>query len=135
MKFLTPQLTYLLERRETRANFRALLQYLMFLATAIAAFSVLFHILMSYEGQEHSWLTGFYWTLTVMSTLGFGDITFQTDAGRLFSIVVLLSGIVLLLIMLPFVFIRHFYAPWLEAQLHSRAPRRARTRSSGTSGG
>jgi Trk K+ transport system NAD-binding subunit len=60
-----------------------------------------------------------------MSTLGFGDITFHSDAGRLFSIAVLLSGIVLLLIMLPFVFIRYFYAPWLEAQLHSKAPRSA----------
>nr|MBF0222247.1 hypothetical protein [Desulfobulbaceae bacterium] len=36
---------------------------------------------MMYEGREFSWITGFYWTLTVMSTLGFGDITFQTDLG------------------------------------------------------
>ena len=27
-----------------------------------------------------------------MSTLGFGDITFESDAGRIFSVVVLLSG-------------------------------------------
>lgn len=75
------------------------------------------------EGREFSWITGFYWTLTVMSTLGFGDITFESDIGRLFSIVVLLSGTILLLIMLPFAFIRFFYAPWLEAQMHSQAPR------------
>jgi Trk K+ transport system NAD-binding subunit len=42
-----------------------------------------------------------------------------------FSIVVLLSGIILLLIMLPFAFIRFFYAPWLEAQIHFRSPRGA----------
>ena len=42
------------------------------------------------EGQAHSWLTGLYWTLTVMSTLGFGDITFHSDLGRAFSIVVLM---------------------------------------------
>lgn len=76
------------------------------------------------EGEEYSWITGFYWTLTVMSTLGFGDITFESDIGRLFSIIVLLSGIVLLLIMLPFAFIRFFYAPWLEAQIHTQAPRK-----------
>ena len=46
-----------------------------------------------------------------MSTLGFGDITFHSDLGRLFSLIVLLSGVVLLLIMLPFAFIRYFYAP------------------------
>lgn len=78
---------------------------------------------MLYEGQEHSWVTGFYWTLTVMSTLGFGDITFTSDLGRAFSVVVLLSGMVSLLILLPFTFIEFFYAPWLEAQSKARAPR------------
>jgi Trk K+ transport system NAD-binding subunit len=58
-----------------------------------------------------------------MSTLGFGDITFQSDIGRLFSVIVLITGIVMLLIVLPFAFIRFFYAPWLEAQIHARAPR------------
>jgi Trk K+ transport system NAD-binding subunit len=125
VKFLTPQLTYLLTQREYRRNIKTLLQYLGFLGGTVVVYSVIFHGLMLHEGQEHSWLTGFYWTLTVMSTLGFGDITFQTDLGRLFSMTVLLSGIVLLLIVLPFVFIRSFYAPWLEAQLRLRAPREA----------
>ena len=58
-----------------------------------------------------------------MSTLGFGDIIFTSDVGRLFSIVVLLSGVVFLLVMLPFLFIRLFYAPWLEARVRTRAPR------------
>ena len=123
MKFLTPQITYLLTQRESRRDLRALLRYLAFLTATIAGYSAVFHLLMIYEGQEHSWITGVYWTLTVMSTLGFGDITFQSDAGRFFSIVVLLSGIVLLLIVLPFAFIRFFYAPWLEAQIRLRAPR------------
>jgi len=125
MKFLTSQLSYLLEQQENRRNFRALSKYLAFLTATVVTYSLIFHALMLYEGQQHSWLTGLYWTLTVMSTLGFGDITFHSDLGRLFSITVLLSGIVLLLIVLPFVFIRFFYAPWLEAQLHLRAPREA----------
>ena len=58
-----------------------------------------------------------------MTTLGFGDITFTSDIGRIFSIVVLLSGVVFLLVMLPFLFIRLFYAPWLEARVRLRAPR------------
>jgi lipoprotein signal peptidase len=58
-----------------------------------------------------------------MTTLGFGDITFTSDLGRAFSILVLLSGILLLLILLPFMFIRLFYAPWLEAQVRLKAPR------------
>ena len=86
---------------------------------------------MLYEGRQHSWLTGFYWTLTTMSTLGFGDITFVSDAGRLFSIVVLLSGVVFLLVILPFVFIEFFYSPWLEEHNKARAPRQAPDNISG----
>ena len=92
MKFLPAQLYYLLGERAMRRNLRALASYLLLLTATIAAYSILFHAIMLYEGQEHSWLTGFYWTLTVMSTLGFGDITFQSDLGRAFSIVVLLSS-------------------------------------------
>jgi hypothetical protein len=46
---------------------------------------------------------------------------------------VLLSGIVLLLILLPFMFIRLFYAPWLEAQVRFRAPREAQADVNGMS--
>jgi len=124
MKYLVSQLTYFFQEPEVRKNVGALVKYLLFLAGVILAFTVIFHLLMVHvEKQQHSWLTGFYWTLTVMSTLGFGDITFHSDIGRAFSIVVLLSGVVLLLIMLPFTFIRYFYAPWLEAQLRLQAPR------------
>lgn len=123
MKFLAGHLGYALRDVELRRNVGGLVRYVLFLLAAIAVFSVLFHVIMArVEGQEHSWITGVYWTLTVMSTLGFGDITFASDIGRVFSVVVLLSGIMLLLIVLPFAFIRHFYAPWLEARLRLRAP-------------
>jgi voltage-gated potassium channel len=78
---------------------------------------------MEVEGRSFSWITGFYWTLTVMSTLGFGDITFNSDLGRAFSMVVLSSGVVVLLILFPFTFIQFFYAPWLDARSRARAPR------------
>lgn len=124
MKYLVSQLSYFFEEPEARSNVGALLKYVLFLAGVILVFTVVFHVLMVHvEHQSHSWLTGFYWTLTVMSTLGFGDITFSTDIGRVFSLIVLMSGVVLLLIMLPFTFIRYLYAPWLEAQIRSQAPR------------
>ncbi|MGD9973205.1 MAG: TrkA family potassium uptake protein [Desulfatirhabdiaceae bacterium] len=100
-----------------------LIRFSLVLVFFFIVFSVLFHLLMLHEGRQYSWITGFYWTLTTMSTLGFGDITFESDIGKLFSIVVLISGIVFLLIMLPFTFIQFFYAPWLDAQNKSRAPR------------
>jgi voltage-gated potassium channel len=124
MKFLSTQLTYLLTQQKTRRNLKALLKYLLFLVAVILVYAALFQwIMVSVEKQDHSLLTGVYWTLTVMSTLGFGDITFSSDLGRIFSILVLISGVVLLLIVLPFAFIRFFYAPWLEAQIRMRAPR------------
>jgi voltage-gated potassium channel len=125
MKFLMSQFSYFLSDRQARRNLSSLRKYLYFLFGIVLLYSFLFHIVMEMvEGQQHSWLTGLYWTLTVMSTLGFGDITFDTDIGRVFSIVVLGSGVFLLLIMLPFAFIRFFYAPWLEAQIRAKAPRR-----------
>ncbi len=123
MKFLFSEIAALVNRAQQRNNVRLLLRFLLILAGFFALYSVLFHFLMEYEGREHSWLTGFYWTLTVMSTLGFGDITFTSDLGRLFSIVVLLTGIIFLLVMLPFTFIQFFYAPWLEEQNRARTPR------------
>ena len=125
MKFLSSQFAYLFTTREMQANLRSLLQYLVFLGSVITVYAVIFHfIMLNIEGRSYSWITGFYWTLTVMTTLGFGDITFESDTGRLFSIVVLLSGVILLMVMLPFLFIRLFYAPWLEARLRLHAPRR-----------
>ncbi len=95
-------------------------RYIAVLVTFIVAYGLLFHVIMAWEGQEHSWFTGIYWALTVMSTLGFGDITFESDLGRAFSTLVLVTGIVLLLIILPFLFIRLVYAPWLEQRARAR---------------
>ena len=124
MKFTSSQLAYLVGDPEARGNLRALLKYILSLVLLISLYAVLFHVIkIRVEGEQHSWVTGFYWTLVVMTTLGFGDVTFSSDIGRLFSILVLLSGVVLLLVMLPFMFISLFYAPWLEARVRMRAPR------------
>jgi voltage-gated potassium channel len=123
MKFIVSQLMTLTRERKSRRNLKVLAKFLLVLLAMIITYSVLFHLLMAMEGQRHSWITGLYWTLTVMSTLGFGDITFQSDLGRIFSIVVLISGTVFLLVLLPFTFIQFFYAPWIEAQAKARTPR------------
>ena len=123
MKFLPSQLAFITESGASRRNLRVIAKFLVLLAGMIVVYSVLFHVLMDGEGQDHSWVTGLYWTLTVMSTLGFGDITFQSDVGRVFSVIVLVTGVMFLLIVLPFTFIEFFYAPWLDAQRQSRAPR------------
>ena len=95
-------------------------KYLAALVALVALYGWIFHILMALEGHEHSWFTGIYWALTVMSTLGYGDVTFASDLGRAFSTVVLVSGVILLLIIFPFLFIRFAYSPWLEQQSYRR---------------
>lgn len=124
MKFFMSNLIAFLRLRTAVRNLKMLTRFLLVLGIMVVAFSVAFHVIMEWEGRYYSWVTGFYWTLTVMSTLGFGDITFESDVGRIFSMVVLVSGMVFLLVLLPFTFIQFFYAPWMEAQTAARAPRR-----------
>jgi len=131
MKFFISQLMAFLRPKAAVRNIKLLGRYLIVLAAMVMVYSVVFHLLMVWEGRNHSWVTGFYWTLTVMSTLGFGDITFESDAGRVFSMIVLLSGLIFLLVLLPFTFIQFFYAPWMEAQTAARAPRQLPPGTSG----
>ena len=106
-----------------RWNARLVLWIIAGIVVLIAVFSVVFHVLMAAEGHDYSWATSIYWTLTVMSTLGFGDITFESDIGRLFSVVVLLTGIVAILAVLPFAFIQFIFVPWLNQREAARTPR------------
>ena len=109
----------------SRQRLRTLLQFLLFFFVMVIIYAIVFKWISWWEqpSQQHSWTTAFYWVFVVMSTLGFGDITFQSDLGRFFSVVVLLSGSIFVLVLLPFMFIQFFYIPWLESQEAARAPR------------
>ena len=124
MKFPGSEIGHILGEGKNRRNLASLLRYVVFLIGVILLFSGIFRVLMErLEGETYSWVTAIYWTLVTMTTLGYGELTFSSGGGQLFSIVVVLSGLVLLLVVLPFAFIRFFYAPWLEAQLRLQAPR------------
>lgn len=120
MKTLAAELAFFFRGR-ARSNLKLLLGYAGFLLVMMLTYSVLFqYVMMRVEDREYSFVTGLYWTITVMTTLGFGDITFHTDAGRVFAAVVTLSGLVFLLIVLPFGLISLFVAPWTEERLKRR---------------
>jgi Trk K+ transport system NAD-binding subunit len=131
MKSLVAVIAAFMGNRSSRSNFKTLLRLLSVLFGLVAVYSVTFHFMMEREGRHFSWITGLYWTLTVMTTLGFGDITFHGDLGRLFSIVVLMTGVMFLLVILPFTFIEFFYAPWMRAQASARTPRELPLETSG----
>lgn len=113
----------LLSRSLSQRNVRLLVALLLGFVALVALYSSVFHVLMEREGQTHSWPTAVYWTLVTMTTLGFGDITFESDIGRIFSVVVLLSGSIFLLVLLPFTFIQFVFVPWMASRDKARAPR------------
>lgn len=90
----------------------------------ITLYAAIFHYLMHLEGRQFSWVSAIYWAITTMSTLGYGDVTFESDLGRLFSMVVLLTGVVFLLVLLPYFVITYIVTPWLDRRQHARTPRK-----------
>jgi Trk K+ transport system NAD-binding subunit len=131
MKFLPSILMYFFQSGKAKTNVLALLKFIVILILLISFYTIIFHYIKAYEGEEHSFISGFYWTIVTMTTLGYGDIIFTSDLGKFFSTIVLLSGVVFLLVMLPFTFIQFFYAPWLEAQNKARTPRELSSSISG----
>ncbi len=109
-------------RRRPAGQVRALTGLLLFVVAVVLVYSVVFHALMLREQRAYTWLTSVYWTAQTMTTLGYGDIAFTSDAGRAFSILVLTTGVVLLFVLLPFTLIQFVYAPWLETRNAARTP-------------
>jgi len=107
-----------------RWNVRVAVVLVIAFVAMVGIYSVLFHEIMALEGRRFTWTTSFYWTFVTMSTLGFGDIVFESDLGRLFSIVVLLTGSVFILVLLPFLFIQFVFTPWMRDREAARTPRK-----------
>jgi voltage-gated potassium channel len=93
----------------------------------VALYGVVFMELMSCEGQldNADTVTAVYWVITTMTTVGYGDVVFESLAGRIFSSIVGLSGIfILFAVALPLI-----VTPGLERLSHelpSKAPPKMR---------
>ena len=110
----------------SRRNISQLMKLIIIVMVFVLISSSVFHVLMKTEGrsENYHWFDGFYWTMVTMSTLGYGEITFNEWPGKLFSIGVMLFGMLSMLVILPFAFIRFAYEPWIEAQNEARTPRK-----------
>jgi len=111
------------QRTEKRRRRKTVIILSLIFIVLVLSYSFLFHEIMAREGRVYSWPTSIYWTMTTMTTLGFGDITFTSDLGRSFSVLVLVSGSAFLLVVLPFAFIQFVFIPWINERERRRAPR------------
>lgn len=116
-------LFYSLKKSFPGLNRRFLYRFVLVLFSLFLVYSCFFQFFMWLEGREYSFVSGAYWTLVVMSTLGFGDIVFESDAGFLFTMLVNITGVVLMIVMLPFVIIEFVYNPLIKLQKDASAPR------------
>jgi len=112
----TGGLADVLRRRASSRNLQLLRRFLIAFGVIVTVFTLCFHLVMGVEGQNHDLVSGVYWTISTMTTLGLGDIVFTSAAGRMLTVTVVLTGIVYFLIFIPFMLIRLF-------QSVERAPR------------
>jgi len=88
-----------------RPLLKSLLIYVAATALLVVVYSLVFLFLMvSAEGRSYTAVDAVYWVITTMTTQGAGNIAFVSSIGRIFSIVVELTGIVIFFaILIPIV--------------------------------
>jgi len=47
----------------------------------------------AFENQSSHYIKAIYWTVTTLTTIGYGDITPTTDVGRLYTMVIMILGV------------------------------------------
>ncbi len=126
MKEVIQSIPSVFKQRSKRKNVTRFLRFGLVLVLFVSCYMQVYIKLMSEElgGVSIGWVEAFYWVLTTMSTLGYGDITFSGDSGRLFSMMVMFTGVFYLFIVLPFVFMEFLYKPFMEYQTGARVARK-----------
>ncbi len=81
-------------------------------------------IKLNFEGESISLIEGVYFVISSMTTVGYGDVVMTSPVGLVFSMIVSLSGVIILFALLfPFVVM-----PLVEKQLKGELPNRAPTK-------
>ncbi len=81
-----------------------------------------FEYIMNLENQPENAniVTAIYWATTTIATVGYGDVVFTSQAGRLFTIIVQVLGIVLISGFL----VTYVVTPWMDRVIKFRLPRK-----------
>ncbi len=102
--------------------YRSILTYVLILIIVIIVYSLVFQYLMrTYEHREYDFITSVYWVVVSMTTVGYGDIHFNTPVGHIFSIIIAISGVIMVFaVLFPLVI-----TPWLEQRILKELPKKA----------
>ncbi|MEI7827040.1 MAG: NAD-binding protein [Euryarchaeota archaeon] len=80
---------------------KSLLIFLVATVLFIIVYSYVFLFLMaSAEGRSYSIIDAVYWVIATMTTQGLGDIAFKSGVGRIFVVLVMLTGIIIFFVIL-----------------------------------
>ena len=98
-------------------------EYLVLLLILIISYDfIAIFIKDTFEGETISFIQSIYFVLMTMTTVGFGDIVFTSPVGQIFTIIVSLSGVIMLFALLfPFVVM-----PWIESLIKGELPEKVR---------
>jgi len=100
---------------------KSLIIYVSIFALLVLIYGYIFNYLMhTYENKDYTFITSIYWVIASMTTVGYGDIVFYSPIGQLFTIIVILSGVVMIFgYLFPLV-----VTPQLEKTLRRELPSR-----------
>lgn len=99
-----------------RRTFLVFFYFLIILFIYSEAFIILKYY---YENERYTLLDGVYWVISTITTVGYGDVVFYTHIGKVFTIVVMLTGI---LFVFGFAF-PYVILPWTEMKLRLSLPK------------
>ncbi len=115
--------------KKTNLWYKAISKSFLLACAVIFVYLLLFIHLMRFEQQyDHANLfDGIYWILTTITTVGYGDILFSSTYGKIFSAIVMISGVPLVFGILFTLVI----TPWVETSIRLSTPRKASKKLSG----
>lgn len=116
------------KKTNNRTKFQKIVHRKTHLAYKIAAlfllvtYILLFEYLMVLENQPENanLIAAIYWATTTIATVGYGDIVFTSLAGRIFSIIVQILGLILISDFL----VTYVVTPWMDKVVKFRLPRK-----------
>ncbi len=117
ISFLSEQPVHLLEKILSRRNAILVLNLLGMMIILIFIYAVIFIFLARWEGHDYGFVTAIYWIFTTMTTLGLGDIYFESLPGQIFTVIVLVNGVFFILVMVPFLIFQLFQSARVRREL------------------